>query len=256
MIENNDSLGGYIMINRRLFNHTLWKEKRVFSRSEAWIDIIQSARYKEGQGKEIIGGKLISWERGQFVASYRFLQKRWGWRSLTKVETFLNMLKNESMIKTVISQGQSIITVCNYETYNQLKISKKTPEKTGVGQIEDSEETKQKEGSNKEETIYEQVVDYLNQKTGKGFKSKCTSTMKLINGRINDGYTLDDFKKVVDVKVFDNKAGKFDSMYLRPETLFNATKFEGYFNQSTQFMETKKNMTITEVGDMFGGLKK
>lgn len=48
------------------------------------------------------------------------------------------------------------------------------------------------------------------------------------------GYTMDDFKHVIDQKVkqwlFDPKM----NMYLRPNTLFSPTNFENYLNESMQ----------------------
>ena len=84
----------------------------------------------------------------------------------------------------------------------------------------------------------EEIIDYLNQKTGKHFKSSTPKTKSLINARIKEGFTLDDFKKVIDTKcdewLKDNKM----SIYLRPETLFG-TKFEGYLNQEKKVRTTK-----------------
>ena len=53
--------------------------------------------------------------------------------------------------------------------------------------------------------------------------------------RINEGYTLEDFKRVIDVKVSqwgkEPRSGEKDMrVYLRPSTLFG-TKFEGYLQE-------------------------
>lgn len=79
----------------------------------------------------------------------------------------------------------------------------------------------------------ESVVDYLNQKAAKHYKSKTNKTRQLIRARFKEGFTLDDFKTVIDKKCSQwlNDA-KMDA-YLRPETLFG-TKFEGYLNEKVQ----------------------
>lgn len=86
--------------------------------------------------------------------------------------------------------------------------------------------------------IYSQVVDYLNGKTNKHYKSSTPKTKSLISARIKEGFTLEDFKKVIDTKcdewLNDNKMCN----YLRPETLFG-TKFEGYLNQEKKNITTK-----------------
>lgn len=107
----------YIPIKRSFFNHFLWKEKRTFSKCEAWLDLIQLARFEQSEAKELIGGKLISWKRGQLIGSIRFLGQRWNW-GRHKVDDFLRMLKQEKMVSMDCSQGQTIITLLNYEAHN------------------------------------------------------------------------------------------------------------------------------------------
>jgi uncharacterized phage protein (TIGR02220 family) len=85
---------------------------------------------------------------------------------------------------------------------------------------------------------YKEIIDYLNAKTNKSYQYQGTSTQRHINGRFKEGYTLDDFKKVIDIKTAEWKEGKMEQ-YLRPETLFG-TKFEGYLNQQ-QGEEEKEN---------------
>ena len=53
----------------------------------------------------------------------------------------------------------------------------------------------------------------------------------LINARFNEGYTKEDFIKVIDIKTNEWLKTKMEQ-YLRPETLFS-NKFEGYLNQSS-----------------------
>ena len=79
---------------------------------------------------------------------------------------------------------------------------------------------------------YKEIVDYLNEKTGKNFKHKTAKTRKFIEARWNQDFRLDDFKKVIYVKT-DEWLNTDSDKYLRPETLFG-TKFEGYLNQKTK----------------------
>ena len=74
------------------------------------------------------------------------------------------------------------------------------------------------------------VIGYLNNKTGKSFRPSSKSTMRHISARVNEGYSLDDFKAVIDTKVDQWKRDKKMCGYLRPETLFG-TKFESYLNE-------------------------
>ena len=72
------------------------------------------------------------------------------------------------------------------------------------------------------------VVTYLNEKANTNFKPCTDKTKRCIKARVNEGFTLDDFKKVIDKKVNKWMGTEFQQ-YLRPETLFG-TKFEGYLN--------------------------
>lgn len=110
---------GFIPLYRRIFEHPLWCEDRPYSRFEAWIDLLQSARFEDTTTKKIINGKVICWNRGQLPISISYLEKRWNWTP-KRVRVFLKMLENEGMITKGIAKGNptTILTVCNYEYYN------------------------------------------------------------------------------------------------------------------------------------------
>lgn len=77
--------------------------------------------------------------------------------------------------------------------------------------------------------IYSLVIEYLNSKTGKSYKSTTRKTQSLIKARIDEGFKEEEFFKVIDNKVAEWKGTEYEK-YLRPETLFG-NKFEGYLNQ-------------------------
>ena len=79
---------------------------------------------------------------------------------------------------------------------------------------------------------YEEIVQYLNQKTGKNFKHTSKVTQRHIRARLAEGFTVSDFKQVIDNKCNDWLRDQKMKEYLRPETLFG-TKFESYLNSKT-----------------------
>lgn len=79
---------------------------------------------------------------------------------------------------------------------------------------------------------YTEIIDYLNKKAGRRFNVKTSSHRRLIRARFNEGFTLEDFKTVIDKKVNDWGDDGEMQKYLRPETLFGS-KFDGYLNQSS-----------------------
>ena len=88
------------------------------------------------------------------------------------------------------------------------------------------------------EIPYKEITDYLNKSAGTNYRASSKKTQQLIRARINEGFTIEDFKVVIDKKtrewINDNKM----KAYLRPETLFG-TKFEGYLNQPEKQLTTK-----------------
>ena len=110
-------MDGYIKLSRKFFSNDMWNEARTFSSCEAWLDLIQSARFEVTPRMESIGGREVSYTRGQYPASIRFLSKRWHWTE-RRVRTFLSFLKRENMIILSQDQGMNIITLVKYNDYN------------------------------------------------------------------------------------------------------------------------------------------
>jgi uncharacterized phage protein (TIGR02220 family) len=87
--------------------------------------------------------------------------------------------------------------------------------------------------SNNTKEIYipvSEIITYLNDKAVTQYKPSSKKTMDLIKARWNDGFTLDEFKIVIDKKTAEWLNDGEMCKYLRPETLFG-TKFESYLNQ-------------------------
>lgn len=97
--------------------------------------------------------------------------------------------------------------------------------------------------SNKSSTVVSEIIDYLNQKTGKHFRKSIANTTRAINARIKEGFTVDDFKAVVDKKVIEWGKDERMKQYLRPQTLFG-TKFESYLNQDLVEHKTQTDKAI------------
>ncbi|WP_074504855.1 conserved phage C-terminal domain-containing protein [Limosilactobacillus mucosae] len=89
------------------------------------------------------------------------------------------------------------------------------------------------------------IVDYLNEKTDSHYKATTPKTKQLVQARLKEGFTVDDFKTVIDKKTAtwlnDNKMNK----YLRPLTLFG-TKFEDYLNEKVKGQPNKNDPYYTE----------
>ena len=76
-----------------------------------------------------------------------------------------------------------------------------------------------------------EIIAHLNEKTGTAFKPTTRAYIALIRARINDGYVVDDFKKVINNQCDEWLQNDQFSKFLRPQTLFG-TKFDSYLNNS------------------------
>jgi predicted phage replisome organizer/uncharacterized phage protein (TIGR02220 family) len=93
---------------------------------------------------------------------------------------------------------------------------------------EEKQRTENRE-QQEEQLPYDEIISYLNEKTSSRYRSTDT-TKKLIRARLEEGFTKDDCFTVIDNKVKDWKGTEWEK-YLRPSTLFNASKFQGYLNE-------------------------
>jgi uncharacterized phage protein (TIGR02220 family) len=92
--------------------------------------------------------------------------------------------------------------------------------------------------------IADNVIEYLNSKTGATFSTR-GSNINLIASRISEGFTISDFKLVIDKKTEDWKGSDYEK-YLRPITLFAKTKFENYLNSKDA---TKRTSNFSKFAD-------
>lgn len=112
----------------------------------------------------------------------------------------------------------------------------------GIKKLPKQVDTKEKKETYTKETIQKknflrsQIIKYLNKITGAKYKPDTPATVKCINARLKEGFNLEDFKYVIEVKWDEwkgkiSKDGKNCEDWMRPITLFSP-KFEGYRNQA------------------------
>ena len=104
----------------------------------------------------------------------------------------------------------------------------------------------------KADTIpYQEIIEYLNLKTGKNFRAKATANTKVIKARFKEGYELHEFKTVIDKKVLEWTGTEYEK-YLCPETLFG-NKFEKYLNQNISNQNKANNKIYMPWEDEYNG---
>lgn len=127
-------------------DHLLWKSEP-FSKGQAWIDLLMHANFSDNE--ILIKGQVIRLSRGQQARSEVTLSKSWKW-SRNKVRRFLELLKKEGMIVTETTHLTSIISICNYESFQDGDTAGGTSVGTSVGTAgghltEHSKECKERE---------------------------------------------------------------------------------------------------------------
>lgn len=144
----------FIKLDRELFEHPMWLEKREFSRQEAWIDLIQLARWSEEPDKVILKNKTVVCKRGQLVRSMVTLASRWGW-SKSKVKRVLDVFKERGMIRIENETVTTRITLCNYDTYQSKDAASETQVKRKRNASETQVDTEEEGKERKEEVFVE-----------------------------------------------------------------------------------------------------
>lgn len=113
---------------------------------------------------------------------------------------------------------------------NNVELLDDVSPETEEASPESAETSPEPEKDNSSEQI-EEIVNYLNEKSGSHYRTSTQNTKKHIRARLRDGYSVSDFKTVIDKKVKSWTGTKMEP-YLRPDTLFGS-KFESYLNEKT-----------------------
>ena len=150
------------------------------------------------------------------------------------IELFPKYIKNYSLVK---KRNEIIINYIGNEIVAEVKLVEK-PVK------EKSQRQPQVKPKSNDDLIVE-IIDFLNECTGKSYKATSKVATININARLKEGYTKDDFIKVISVKATKWLNTKFED-YLTPNTLFG-NKFESYLNENIKVEKTKQENAYEQV---------
>ncbi|GAA3723357.1 DnaD domain-containing protein [Salinicoccus jeotgali] len=150
---------GWISLHRSIEDHWLFQEKRKFSKFEVWVDLLLMVNHKDN--KVVCDNELIRVKRGQRITSIRQLGERWGW-SRTKVDGFLKLLESDGMILTEKDTKKTLLTVVNYDVYQNGDIQKrhrKASEKIQEGHTECAQVTERSTNNNDDKVNNELIMN-------------------------------------------------------------------------------------------------
>ena len=231
----------WLKLHRDLMEKPIWTASTPEQKT-ILITLLMMANYYENEWEW--KGLPFKAKPGQFVTSLQSIARNAGKGiSIQNVRTALKRFEKYEFLTDESTKVNRLITIVNWGVYQSKP---KKPNIDANRELTDSQQranrqlTTNKEYKNKESknnNIYiveqKQIIDYLNKKTGSNYKTSTSKTKSLITSRLNEKYTVDDFKKVIDIKseqwLKDNKM----KAYLRPETLFGS-KFEGYLNEQKE----------------------
>ncbi len=113
---------------------------------------------------------------------------------------------------------------------DEKTVSEKPCRKNRVGESDTSNnnKSKNKESNNKEKDNIKEVLDHLNNKLGTKFR-----TATGLKTRFEEGFTVEDAKKVIDIKFAEWIGDEKMKQYIRPVTLFS-NKMDQYLNQEVK----------------------
>jgi len=137
---------GYLALWRKIQDHDFYKEKRVYSKYEAWLDLIMEVQHKEEPQQVVIGMKVYVCNYGESLKSHLTWGKRWGW-SESKVRRYFKLLKNMGQIVEKSEVKTTRISLINYHTYDPRRRAN-DDEATSKRRASDDEATTDKNDNN------------------------------------------------------------------------------------------------------------
>lgn len=100
-----------------------------------------------------------------------------------------------------------------------------------------------------------EIIEYLNLKTGSKFKPTTKPYVQAIRSRLKEGYTVDDFKTVIDKKCREWKGTKLEK-YLTPKTLFAPSHFDTYLNSNEMAVMTDTERKVAELNALIDAVER
>ena len=230
---------GWVKIHRVLFDHPIWKQSTP-EQKVILIALIGMVNHEPERWEW--KGEMFEAKRGQTVTSLESIREACGKGvSIQNVRTALARFEKLDFLTNESTKSGRLITICNYckwqdnddETNKDAnKDLTKTSQRPNKDLTPNKNDKNDKNDKNKD--IYSreraEIIDYLNEICGTHYRPNSRTTKGLIQARMNDGYTVDDFKTVIYKKAKQWKNDIKMCQYLRPETLFGS-KFEGYLNE-------------------------
>jgi uncharacterized phage protein (TIGR02220 family) len=216
--------------------------------NESPVMIIPSLAVKIGLNEAVVLQQIHYWLG---ISKHKIEGRTWVYNTYEEwqkqlpfwsVSTIKRSIRSLEMLGLLLSENWNQMKMdktkwysIDYEKLQEFEDNPLNSQATLIEEIapeEDSEKMEESIASSSVKKVipYAEIIGYLNEKTGKNFKLNSIKTRELIHARYGEGFTLEDFNRVIDLKSAEWKPDPVWNKFLRPETLFG-TKFEAYLNQ-------------------------
>ena len=116
----------WIRLHRKIMDDPLYFAEP-FTKMQAWIDLLLLANFADRV--MFIRGNRVTIKRGQVAYSREWFSGRWRW-SRGRVERFLTLLESDRKIVQQKSRIISVVTIVNYDFYQNSEKSERTTDGT------------------------------------------------------------------------------------------------------------------------------
>lgn len=225
-------MSGWIKMHRKtLDNPVVCKDSDHLA---VWSYLLLNATHKEYPA--VFAGEKITLQPGQLITGRKAIAEKFN-ISESKVQRILKSFEIEHQIEQQSSNKNRLVTMLSWDEYqsneqqDELPVNNKRT--TTEQQVNTNKNVKNKKNVKNEinKELIVEIINYLNEVTGKSFSSETKESIKLISGRLTEGRTIEQFRHVIDVKASEWLLDEKMNAWLKPNTLFAQSNFESYMNQ-------------------------
>ncbi len=210
--------------NLRLTDEIAYSDEMLSSLTNTNVDIVRAAM----QAFQALGlvalrddGTIVIPEVAKITGS----ESEWAEKKRIFREQRKNLGQSEDNVLAMSSDDEDNVLALSGQTED---IKGQCPIRDKSKEIRDKSKDIKKDKRKKDR---EAIIAYLNEKLGTSYKPEGKAVERVINGRLEEGYSVEDFEKVIDNMISEWGNDERMAPYLRPSTLFSATHFPEYLNR-------------------------
>jgi len=253
---------GYLALYRKIQDHPFYKERREFSKLEAWIDILMEVQHSEEPCDVVIGMKVLVCNYGESLKSVLTWARRWNWND-SKVRRYFKLLEKLDQISIKNEVVTTRITVLNYSIYDP-KRSSNDFKVTSIRRAFDEHSTTDKHDkhynikeiySDKLREFVSQYIKFISEEKGnKAPKSSSLEKQSLdtVDKLIRlDGFELDEIRKILkwafNDSFWSDNVLSLASLRIKKSGLTKFQKIKSAYDRNRPDRNTEKEKFLAEL---------